>query len=65
MHHPDDILLPLVPRRGVPAIIKAKIDIDGDSVKPAWILPGGTIVTSRREACKAGMAIFKAAGFKS
>jgi hypothetical protein len=61
---PHDIQLPLRHRSGVPAIIKAKIDIDGDSVKPAWILPGGTIVNSRREAYKSGMAMFKAAGWK-
>jgi len=64
MHHPDDILLPLIPRKGVPAIIKAKMDLDGGGIRPAWILPGGTIVTSRREAYKAGMAIFKAAGWR-
>ena len=64
MHHPDDILLPLAPKRGVPAIIKAKLDLNGDAIRPAWVLPGGAVVNSRREAYKSGMAIFKAAGWK-
>ena len=61
---PHDIQLPLRHRSGVPAIIKAKLDLNGDAIRPAWVLPGGTIVNSRREAYKFGMAMFIAAGWR-
>lgn len=60
----NDIILPLHPRKGAMAIIKATLESSGYATQTAWALPGGTIVTSRREACKAGTAIFKAAGWK-
>lgn len=59
-----DITLPLSHRSGTPAIIKAKLMVAEKDLQPAWVLPGGTLAKTRREAVRLGRAIFLAAGWR-